>query len=156
MIDVLLQVLLEIWEILKEASVFLLFGFLVAGTLAVLVPKGPVHQASRHRQSEVGALGLGDRDSAAALLLRRSPDRAWIAPSGRDPRRNRCLPHRHPETGVDSISLTYALTDPILTIVRPLAGIVTAISAGFATNFFGVARARVEHGHAPPQAPANG
>ena len=40
MIDLLLQVLLEIWEILKEASVFLLFGFLLAGTLAVLVPKG--------------------------------------------------------------------------------------------------------------------
>ena len=40
MIDVLLQILLEIWEILKEASVFLLFGFLLAGVLAVFVPKG--------------------------------------------------------------------------------------------------------------------
>ena len=61
-----------------------------------------------------------------------------------------------PETGVDSISLTYALTDPILTVARPLAGIVTAIAAGFATNFVGVARARVEDSHGPPQAPANG
>src|SRR3954468_18609535 len=40
MINVLLLVLLEIWDILKEASVFLLFGFLLAGILAVFVPKG--------------------------------------------------------------------------------------------------------------------
>jgi len=35
---------------------------------------------------------------------------------------------------VDSIAITYALLDPILTIVRPLAAFVTAMSAGFAEN----------------------
>src|SRR6185436_9168940 len=43
-----------------------------------------------------------------------------------------------PETGVDSISLTYALTDPLMTVFRPIAGIVTAIVAGILTNLFGV------------------
>ena len=41
-----------------------------------------------------------------------------------------------PETGVDSISITYALLDPMLTIVRPLAAFISAISAGFAENIF--------------------
>ena len=38
MVDFLLQVALQTWWILKEAAVFLLFGFALAGVLAVLVP----------------------------------------------------------------------------------------------------------------------
>jgi uncharacterized membrane protein YraQ (UPF0718 family) len=45
-----------------------------------------------------------------------------------------------PETGADSISLTYALTDPLMTVYRPIAGVLTAIAAGILTNFFGVTR----------------
>src|SRR5262244_789647 len=40
MIGFISGVLWETWEILKDASVFLIFGFLLAGALAVLVPKG--------------------------------------------------------------------------------------------------------------------
>ncbi len=39
-----------------------------------------------------------------------------------------------PESGVDSISITYALLDPLLTIARPLAALFTALFAGFAEN----------------------
>ncbi len=45
-----------------------------------------------------------------------------------------------PETGVDSISLSYALTDPIMTVFRPMAAVVTAVSAGICINFFGARR----------------
>ena len=38
MIDFLLQVFWETWSIFKEASVFLLFGFALAGVIAVLIP----------------------------------------------------------------------------------------------------------------------
>jgi hypothetical protein len=38
MVDFLLQVALHIWWIVKEAAVFLLFGFALAGVLAILVP----------------------------------------------------------------------------------------------------------------------
>ena len=47
-----------------------------------------------------------------------------------------------PETGVDSISLTYALTDPVMTLFRPIAGVATAIAAGLATNLFGAPRSK--------------
>jgi uncharacterized membrane protein YraQ (UPF0718 family) len=53
-----------------------------------------------------------------------------------------------PETGIDSISLTYALTDPTMTIFRPIAGIVTAIAAGLATSFFGAPRPGMTSAHA--------
>jgi uncharacterized protein len=42
-----------------------------------------------------------------------------------------------PESGVDSISITYALLDPIMTVARPLVAFVTATVAGIAENLFG-------------------
>jgi len=39
-----------------------------------------------------------------------------------------------PETGVDSIAITYALLDPLMTVIRPLAAFVTACIAGMIVN----------------------
>jgi uncharacterized protein len=36
-----------------------------------------------------------------------------------------------PETGVDSIAVTYALLDPLMTLLRPLAAFITATVSGF-------------------------
>ncbi|MEJ2167124.1 MAG: SO_0444 family Cu/Zn efflux transporter [Desulfobacterales bacterium] len=41
-----------------------------------------------------------------------------------------------PESGVDSISITYALLDPIMTVARPAVAFVTAAIAGVAENLF--------------------
>jgi uncharacterized membrane protein YraQ (UPF0718 family) len=42
-----------------------------------------------------------------------------------------------PESGVDSISITYALLDPIMTVARPLVAFFTATLAGIGENLFG-------------------
>jgi hypothetical protein len=42
-----------------------------------------------------------------------------------------------PESGVDSISITYALLDPIMTVARPVAAFVTAAAAGITENLLG-------------------
>jgi uncharacterized membrane protein YraQ (UPF0718 family) len=39
-----------------------------------------------------------------------------------------------PETGVDSLAVTYALLDPLMTIARPLAALVTAVATGLGLN----------------------
>ena len=39
-----------------------------------------------------------------------------------------------PESGVDSIAVTYALLDPVITVARPVAALVTATAAGVAQN----------------------
>ncbi len=41
-----------------------------------------------------------------------------------------------PESGVDSIAVTYALLDPLMTLIRPVAALVSAIIAGLAENIF--------------------
>lgn len=39
-----------------------------------------------------------------------------------------------PESGVDSIAVTYALLDPIMTVVRPIAAFITAMTGGILEN----------------------
>jgi hypothetical protein len=39
-----------------------------------------------------------------------------------------------PETGVDSIPVTYALMDPLMAIIRPIAAFITAMTAGLLEN----------------------
>jgi uncharacterized membrane protein YraQ (UPF0718 family) len=51
-----------------------------------------------------------------------------------------------PESGVDSIAITYALLDPIMTVARPVAAFITAAAAGISENLFG----RFEEGTAKP------
>lgn len=53
-----------------------------------------------------------------------------------------------PETGVDSIALTYSLLDPILTIIRPVTAFFTATVAGVAENLFG--KSYIENAQANP------
>jgi uncharacterized membrane protein YraQ (UPF0718 family) len=49
-----------------------------------------------------------------------------------------------PESGVDSIAVTYALLDPILTIARPVAAFTTAFVAGVIENLFSYRSAKAE------------
>jgi hypothetical protein len=42
-----------------------------------------------------------------------------------------------PESGVDSIALTYALMDPLMTAARPVSAFLTAFAAGAAENLLG-------------------
>ena len=55
-----------------------------------------------------------------------------------------------PESGVDSIAVTYALLDPIMTVTRPLAAFVTGISAGILENSLSW---KSPPGQNPPAAP---
>lgn len=145
MTEFLLQVLWETWNIFKQASVFLLFGFLIAGVLAVVVPEKTLARlfvAGKLKSvlwaSTIGApLPLCSCGVVpAALGLRRQ---------GATPGATVAFLIATPETGADSISLTYALMDPITTVARPVAAVSTAITAGICTNLFGTPKT-AKHG----------
>jgi uncharacterized membrane protein YraQ (UPF0718 family) len=44
----------------------------------------------------------------------------------------------YPETGVDSLSVSWAMLDPVITVLQPVAAFVTAVATGLAQNFFGI------------------
>jgi len=133
----LLQVAGEAWSILREASLFLLVGFTIAGMLAVLAPSrlfarllGRGKIRSVLWASVVGApiplCTCGVLPTALGLARQGATKGATVS-----------FLISTPETGIDSIALTYALMDPIITLFRPIAGVLTAMVAGIVTNVWG-------------------
>src|SRR5690242_11992496 len=129
MIDFFLSVVWATWEILKDASVFLLLGFLLAGVLAVLVPRELLTRLVGTGKVKsvlwASVLGLPLPLCSCGVL----PTAVGLRKEGATPGATVAFLVATPETGADSISLTYALTDPLMTVFRPIAGVVTAIVA---------------------------
>jgi len=134
MFEVGFGILLECWAILVESAPFVLFGFLAAGLLKGLVPENLV---SRH---------LG-RNSAASVIKASLfgiplplcscgviPAAIELRKQGASKGASAAFLVSVPETGVDSIAITWALLDPIMTVVRPLAAFVTATVTGLLIN----------------------
>jgi HflK protein len=140
MIDFLLGVLQATWAILEDASVYLLAGFLLAGVLAVLVPRPLLTQlvgTGKVRSVLWGSVLGAPLPLCSCGVL---PTALGLRKEGATPGATVAFLVATPETGADSISLTYALTDPLMTVFRPIAGVLTAIAAGILTNLFGVTR----------------
>jgi len=142
MISFLFGVLRQAWEILEEASVFLLFGFLLAGMLGILVPGRLLTRLVG--TGKIKSVLWGSVVGAPIPLCSCGvlPTALGLRKQGATPGATVAFLVATPETGVDSISLTYALTDPVMTVFRPIAGVATAIAAGLATNLFGAPRSK--------------
>src|SRR5438105_3161877 len=142
MINFLFAVLREAWGILEDASVFLLFGFLLAGALAVLVPGRLLTRlvgTGKIKSVLWGSVLGAPLPLCSCGVL---PTALGLRKQGATPGATVAFLVATPETGVDGISLTYALTDPVMTVFRPIAGVATAIAAGLATNLFGAPRSK--------------
>ncbi|WP_340819614.1 SO_0444 family Cu/Zn efflux transporter [Methanolobus sp. WCC4] len=141
------------WELFEEAAPYLFLGFAVAGLLHVLVPDEKIlkhlgHSAGKFRSSlNASFFGIplplcscGVVPTALSLKNRGATKGATLS-----------FLISTPETGVDSIAITYALLDPIMTIFRPIATMVTALLTGITENILGEKEARKE----APVAPKN-
>src|SRR5215469_5306837 len=155
MIGFLFDVFRETWEILEDASVFLLFGFLLAGVLAVLVPGRLLTRlvgSGKVRSVLWGSVLGAPLPLCSCGVL---PTALGLRKQGATPGATVAFLVATPETGADSISLTYALTDPLMTVFRPIAGVITAIVAGILTNWGAAKRwsdeggERLNGNHAP-------
>ncbi|HYY74039.1 MAG TPA: permease, partial [Solirubrobacterales bacterium] len=142
MTDFLLQVAGEAWSILREASFFLLLGFVLAGVFAVIVPARLLTRfLGRGKIRSVlwaSAIGTPLPLCSCGVL----PTALGLSRQGATRGATVAVLISTPEIGVDSIALSYALMDPIITVFRPITAFITATVAGIATNLWG----------APPQA----
>ena len=140
MTEFLLQVAAEAWSILMEASFLLLLGFVLAGVFAVLVPASLLKRfLGRGKIRSVlwaSAIGTPLPLCSCGVL----PTALGLARQGATPGATVAFLITTPEVGIDSIALSYALMDPIMTVLRPVAAFVTGMTAGIATNFLGVKR----------------
>lgn len=132
----------QIWQVFLEAGPWLVVGFLVAGVIHVLVP---VDKVTRH----LGKPGLGGILKAALVgaplpLCSCSviPVASAIRRQGASRGATASFLISTPETGVDSIALSYAMLGPVMAIIRPLAAVMTAILTGLAINRWGEAESQ--------------
>jgi len=130
----LIEILSASWDLLLDAAPYLLLGILFGGLLKVfLSPTYVARHLGRGRYGSVFKAALfgiplplcscGVLPAAAALKKQGANNGATTA-----------FLISTPESGVDSISITYALLDPIMTVARPLAAFITAMVAGITEN----------------------
>ena len=133
--DIILSILGESWHLLREASVYILFGMLVGGLLKVFLnPSFVAAHLGRGKFSSVikaALFGIPIPLCSCGVL----PAAASLKKQGANSGATTAFLISTPESGVDSIAITYALLDPIMTVARPVAAFVTAVAAGFAENF---------------------
>jgi uncharacterized membrane protein YraQ (UPF0718 family) len=130
-------ILLASWEIFVEAAPYLIFGFGVAGFLNAVISDKKIMD---YLGTQAGKIRSVVNASLAGLPLPLCscgvvPAAMSIRKRGASKGASLSFLISTPETGVDSIAITYALLDPLMTIFRPLATITTAILAGLADNF---------------------
>ena len=124
------QSIAEFWETMLEMSPYLLFGFIVAGFLSIVVRS---EQIERHLG---GGKFLGILKASlfgiplplcscgvipvAASLRRHGAGKGAVA----------SFLLSTPQTGVDSILVTYSLMGPLFAIFRPVAALVSGLVGG--------------------------
>ncbi len=128
----LLELIAEIWNFTRDAAFYLLGGFALAGLIRVFVTEQTVarHLGGQGFKPVMWAALIGAPLPlcscgvlpAAAGLRRQGASRAAIT----------SFLISTPETGVDSFMVSYALLDPVMTIVRPVAALFTAFFTGAA------------------------
>jgi uncharacterized membrane protein YraQ (UPF0718 family) len=134
--ELFLNIIQESWHLLREASVYILFGLLVGGLLKVfLSPAYVAEHLGRGRFLSVfkaALFGIPIPLCSCGVL----PAAASLKRQGANNGATTAFLISTPESGVDSIAITYALLDPIMTVARPVAAFISAVAAGITENLF--------------------
>ncbi len=129
-------ILYEAWEILDESSLYILFGLFIAGLLQAFIRKERIakYLGSQKIKSVFYAALFGvplPLCSCGVLPMAMS-----LRKQGASKGATASFLISTPESGVDSMAITYALIDPLMTVFRPVAAFITAMTAGIVENLF--------------------
>ncbi len=133
-INTMQTITLASWEMLINSSIFILFGFIIAGILKGFLPRNFVnrHLGKGKYLSVVKASALGVPLPLCSCGV--LPAAAGLREDGANKGATAAFLVSTPETGIDSIAVSWALLDPIMTIFRPIAAFFTAIVTGVTIN----------------------
>jgi uncharacterized membrane protein YraQ (UPF0718 family) len=132
--EIIFSIFKESWHLLLEASVYILFGMLVGGLLKVFL--NPSFVADHLGKGRFGSVvkaalfGIPIPLCSCGVL----PAAASLKKQGANNGATTAFLISTPESGVDSMAITYALLDPIMTVARPVSAFVTAVAAGISEN----------------------
>lgn len=125
------------WDMFLDSSIYMLFGLFCAGLISAYsrtevigkyLGKGKVRPVflSALIGIPIPLCSCGVVPAAAGLKKQGANNGATLS-----------FLISTPETGVDSIPLTYALMDPLMAIIRPVVAFISAVTAGLTENFTG-------------------
>jgi len=143
--NILLAILSEVWWILVESAPFVLFGTFLAGLLYIFLNPETIYR--RLSKNSLGSVFTASLFGIPLPLCSCGVLPAAVSLSKQGANKGAVLSFliSTPESGVDSIAVTYALMDPLMTIMRPVAAFVSAITAGI----LGVVTGKSEKDEAP-------
>ncbi len=118
-----------------ESAPYLLLGMFIAGAINQLVPKVWIERTLGRKNSIFTAALIGAPLPLCSCSV--IPVAMGIRRSGASKASTASFLVATPETGVDSIGITYALMGPIMAIARPVAAISSAIITGACIGLFG-------------------
>lgn len=122
------------WEMLLEASPYMILGLFIGGIIKVYMPTEFIikHLGIGRISSVIKAslLGIPLPLCSCSVL----PTAASLKKQGANRGATTAFLISTPESGIDSISISYAMLDPILTVARPVAAFVTAFISGVGEN----------------------
>ncbi len=123
--------LFSIWEIFQLLAPFMLIGLLLAGMIHVFIPRNMI-------QRLMGGKGLLSVITSAAIGIPLPICSCAVVPVSIELRRKGASKPSimsflitTPESGTDSIMITWGLLGPFMAIARPIASFFSALLAGF-------------------------
>ena len=134
MIEFIQRLTVETWHLFSDAAPYVLFGFLAAGLIKALLPEEAVarHLGGRSTTAVVKASLLGIPLPLCSCGV--IPAAISLRKQGAGRGASAAFLVSTPESGVDSIAITWALLDPVMTVVRPLAAFITGTLTGMLIN----------------------
>ncbi len=137
MIDFTVDIVKQSWSVFGQMAPYLLFGFLAAGVLSVLISPQWVE---RH----LGKPGFGPVLKASLFGVPLPLCSCSVIPVSVSMRRHGASRAAAtsfllstPQTGVDSIAVTYALLGPVFAVFRPLTALLTGLVGGGLVQWIG-------------------
>ncbi len=128
--DWVLQVVQAGWNVLVASAPYMLLGFFFAGLLKAFLPDDLVARhlgtSSFRGLIKAAAVGVPIPLCSCGVL----PTAAGLRRQGAAKGPTAAFLISTPETGVDSMAVTWALLDPFMTVVRPLSAFFTALVTG--------------------------
>lgn len=151
MLETMVKILSASWDVLLESSLFILLGFFIAGMLKAFISDDFIQKhLGKGRTSSVfkaALFGIPIPLCSCGVI----PAAAGLREQGASRGAVSSFMISTPETGVDSIAVTYALLDPVMTIIRPVSAFFTAAITGIVVNM--VDRSEISPGNSPRISP---
>jgi uncharacterized membrane protein YraQ (UPF0718 family) len=132
-LKVLVDIITASWSVLLDAAPWVLFGFFVAGLVKAFLPANFIarHLSGGHASIvKAAVIGIPVPLCSCGVV----PAAAGLKKQGAGKGSVASFLVSTPETGIDSLAITWALLDPVMTLFRPIAAVVTAIATGVAVS----------------------